>query len=138
MTRLVRTGPFGPDQRSGRGELGVLSLGSFPQHNHSAPKKPMTVFLRFTLRLAVGAFLALLPRAEAATFAEEVARLATPLVDASGLTPTRSVGLVVMVVTDQGTRTFGFGARSVHPDLDRAGEGDRAAGRGVTVEVQEA
>jgi CubicO group peptidase (beta-lactamase class C family) len=54
----------------------------------------------------------LLPRAEAATFAEEVARLATPLVDASGLTPTRSVGLVVMVVTNQGTRTFGFGARS--------------------------
>ena len=72
----------------------------------------MTVFLRFTLRLAVGALLALLPRAEAATFAEEVARLATPLVDASGLTPTRSVGLVVMVVTNQGRRTFGFGARS--------------------------
>lgn len=72
----------------------------------------MTIFLRLTLRLAVGAFLALLPRAEAATFAEEVARLATPLVDDSGLTPTRSVGLVVMVVTDQGTRTFGFGARS--------------------------
>ncbi|MFN7563067.1 MAG: serine hydrolase domain-containing protein, partial [Prosthecobacter sp.] len=41
-----------------------------------------------------------------------MARLATPQVDASGLTPTRSVGLVVMVVTDQGTRTFGFGARS--------------------------
>jgi len=72
----------------------------------------MTVFVRFTLRLVAGAFLALLPRAEAATFAEEVTRLATPLVDASGLTPTRSVGVVVMVVTDQGTRTFGFGARS--------------------------
>jgi len=74
--------------------------------------KPTSVFLRFTSRLALGAFLALLPRAEAATFADEVARLATPQVDASGLTPTRSVGLVVMVVTDQGTRTFGFGARS--------------------------
>lgn len=72
----------------------------------------MTVFVRFTLRLVAGAFLALLPRAEAATFAEEVTRLATPLVDASGLTPTRSVGVVVMVVTDQGARTFGFGARS--------------------------
>jgi CubicO group peptidase (beta-lactamase class C family) len=72
----------------------------------------MSVFVRFTLRLVVGAFLALLPRAEAATFADEVARLATPLVDASGQNATRSVGLVVMVVTDQGTRTFGFGARS--------------------------
>lgn len=72
----------------------------------------MTVFVRFTLRLVAGAFLALLARAEAATFAEEVTRLATPLVDASGLTPTRSVGLVVMVVTDQGTQTFGFGASS--------------------------
>jgi serine-type D-Ala-D-Ala carboxypeptidase/endopeptidase len=72
----------------------------------------MTISRRFTLWLAIGAFLALLPRAEAATFADEVARLATPLVDASGLTPTRSVGLVVMVVTDQGARTFGFGARS--------------------------
>ena len=72
----------------------------------------MTIFRRSTWRLAVGAFLALLPRAEAATFEEEVARLATPLVDASGLTPTRSVGLVVMVVTDRCTRTFGFGARS--------------------------
>ena len=51
------------------------------------------------------------PRTEAASFADEVTRLATPLVDASGLTPTRSVGLVVMVVTDSGTRTFGFGAR---------------------------
>jgi len=74
--------------------------------------KPTSLFLRLTSRLALGAFLALLPRAEAATFADEVARLATPQVDASGLTPTRSVGLVVMVVTDQGTRTFGFGARS--------------------------
>jgi CubicO group peptidase (beta-lactamase class C family) len=72
----------------------------------------MSVFVRFTLRLVGGAFLALLPRAEAATFADEVARLATPLVDASGQNATRSVGLVVMVVTDQGTRTFGFGARS--------------------------
>lgn len=51
-------------------------------------------------------------RVAAATFADEVARLAAPLVDASGATPTRSVGLVVVVVTDQGPRTFGFGARS--------------------------
>ena len=72
----------------------------------------MNALFRFTVQLVVAAFLASLPRAEAATFADEVARLATPLVDASGLTPTRSVGLVVMVVTDHGTRTFGFGARS--------------------------
>ncbi len=46
------------------------------------------------------------------SFGTEVSRVATPLVDASGLTPTRSVGLLVMAITDQGTRTFGFGARS--------------------------
>ncbi len=74
--------------------------------------KPAGICFRLALRLAFAALFVLLPRAEAATFADEVARLATPLVDASGLTPTRSVGLVVMVVTDQGTRTFGFGARS--------------------------
>lgn len=72
----------------------------------------MTVFVRLTLRLVVTAFLASLPRAEAATFADEVARLAGPLVDASGLTPARSVGLVIVVVTDRGTQNFGFGARS--------------------------
>jgi serine-type D-Ala-D-Ala carboxypeptidase/endopeptidase len=72
----------------------------------------MNALFRFTVQLVVAAFLASLPRAKAATFADEVARLATPLVDASGLTPTRAVGLVVVVVTDQGTRTFGFGARS--------------------------
>jgi len=52
------------------------------------------------------------PKAEAAAFAEEVARLTSPLVDASGRTPTRSVGLVVMVITDTSTQAFGFGALS--------------------------
>ena len=47
-----------------------------------------------------------------ATFAEEVARLASPLVDATGLTPTKSVGLFVVTTTKSGTQTFGFGARS--------------------------
>lgn len=70
-------------------------------------KRPLTL----TASVLLAGF-ATLSRAEAASFADEVARLAAPLVDASGLTPTRSVGLVVMVVTDQGTRTFGFGARS--------------------------
>lgn len=69
-------------------------------------KRPLLLFARFLL-----AGFALLQPTEGASFADEVARLATPLVDASGLTPTRSVGLVVVVVTDTGTRTFGFGAR---------------------------
>jgi CubicO group peptidase (beta-lactamase class C family) len=34
------------------------------------------------------------------------------LVDATGLTPTKSVGLFVVTTTKSGTQTFGFGARS--------------------------
>lgn len=84
----------------------------FSPNSYRRLVKPTGAYFRFTLRLAFAALPVLLPHAEAATFAEEVARLATPLVDASGLTATRSVGLVVMVVTDQGTQTFGFGARN--------------------------
>jgi hypothetical protein len=84
--------------------------------------KPMRISFRRALSSAVGALLGLLPRVEAATFAEEVTRLATPLVDASGLTPTRSVGMVVMAVTGAGTRTFGFGARSAGGSMPPDGD----------------
>ncbi|MCI0540315.1 MAG: beta-lactamase family protein [Verrucomicrobiales bacterium] len=62
------------------------------------------------IAVALIASLGASPRIEAATFAEEVARLATPLVDASGQDAARSVGLVVVVVTRAGTQAFGFGA----------------------------
>lgn len=62
------------------------------------------------IRLALVAALALLPQVATATLVSEVARLATPLVDASGLDTNRAVGLAVVVVTREGNRVFGFGA----------------------------
>lgn len=60
--------------------------------------------------LSILALLVGVPAAGAATLAEEVIRLASPLVDASGQDPARAVGLVVVVVTSAGSQTFGFGA----------------------------
>jgi CubicO group peptidase (beta-lactamase class C family) len=74
-----------------------------------------------SIRLAFIAVLAALPRVASATLADEVTRLATPLVDASGLNPNRSVGLVVVVATRDGNQVFGFGAV-------RAGTTNRPAG----------
>jgi CubicO group peptidase (beta-lactamase class C family) len=64
---------------------------------------------------ALAALVAMLQQSEAATFSDEVSRLATPLVDASRLNPNRAVGLVVVVVTRHGIQVFDFGA-------NRAGE----------------
>jgi len=45
--------------------------------------------------------------------AAEVTRLAAPLVDVTGGDPARAVGVAVVVVSEAGTRVFGFGAPRV-------------------------